>query len=178
MNYATIKKCDVANGIGVRTSLFVSGCTHHCKDCFNAEAWDFAYGEPYTQAVEDEIVESLAPSYIRGLSLLGGEPFEPCNQRALLPLLRRVRQVYPEKDVWCYTGYLLDTELLRESRARCECTDEMLSLIDVLVDGEFVAEKKNLRLRFRGSENQRILDLPATLKGGTIVYWQGEKEIS
>ena len=178
MNYATIKKCDVANGIGVRTSLFVSGCTHHCKDCFNAEAWDFAYGEPYTQAVEDEIIESLAPSYIRGLSLLGGEPFEPCNQRALLPLLRRVRQVYPEKDVWCYTGYLLDTELLRESRARCECTDEMLSLIDVLVDGEFVAEKKNLRLRFRGSENQRILDLPATLKSGTIVYCQGEKEIS
>ena len=135
MNYAAIKWADVANGPGVRVSLFVSGCTHRCPGCFNGEAQDFAYGQPFTQEEEDRIVQALAPAHIKGLSLLGGEPFEPDNQRALLPLLRRVKAAYPDKEVWCYTGYILETELWRDSRARCEDTDELLSLIDVLVDG-------------------------------------------
>ena len=171
MYYGNIKKRDIANGIGVRVTLFVSGCTHHCKGCFNAETWDFSYGQPYTQDTEDEVIALAAPDYINGLTLLGGEPFEPCNQRALLPLLRRFRAAYPDKTVWCYTGYTLESDLLAESRARCEATDEMLSLIDVLVDGEFVQELRNLRLRFRGSENQRLLDLPATLREGRPVLW-------
>lgn len=175
MHYGNIKKRDIANGIGVRVSLFVSGCTHHCKGCFNAETWDFSYGQPYTQDTEDEIIALTAPDYINGLTLLGGEPFEPGNQRALLPLLRRFRATYPDKTVWCYTGYTLESDLLADSRARCEVTDEMLSLIDVLVDGEFVQELRNLRLRFRGSENQRLLDLPATLREGRPVMWDGEK---
>ena len=170
MNYGAIKKRDIANGPGVRVSLFVSGCTHHCPGCFNAATWDFAYGEPYTKDVENEILELLSPDYIGGLSLLGGEPFEPCNQRELLPLLRRMRERYPNKTVWCYSGYTLE-ELTGESRARCEVTDEMLSMIDVLVDGEFVLEKKNIRLRFRGSENQRLIDLVATREKGEIVLW-------
>ncbi len=168
MKYAAIKKTDIANGPGVRVSLFVSGCTHHCRNCFNPETWDFAYGEPFTAAVEDTILEALAPDYIRGFSLLGGEPMEPDNQRALLPFLRRVKARYPDKKIWCYSGYLLDTELLQKSRARCETTDEMLSLIDVLVDGEFVEELKDLSLRFRGSSNQRLIDLPATLRTGVL----------
>ena len=170
MNYGAIKKRDIANGPGVRVSLFVSGCTHHCKGCFNADTWDFAYGEPYTSAVEEEILELLAPDYVAGLSLLGGEPFERCNQRVLVGLLKRVRERYPKKTVWCYSGYTLE-ELTGESRARCEVTDEMLSMIDVLVDGEFVLEKKNIRLRFRGSENQRLIDLNATREKGEIVLW-------
>lgn len=174
MNYATIKKTDVANGPGVRVSLFVSGCTHHCVDCFNAEAWDFNYGDPYTEAQEREILEALKPAYIRGLSLLGGEPFEPQNQRELVGLLRKFKAQYPEKTVWCYSGYLLDEELLKESRARCEVTDEMLSMIDILVDGEFVADLKDLSLRFRGSSNQRIIDVKKTLASGTIVPWTEE----
>lgn len=171
MNYAAIKWADVANGPGVRVSLFVSGCTHRCPGCFNEEAQEFAYGQPFTQAEEDKIVAALAPSYIKGLSLLGGEPFEPGNQRALLPLLRRVKASYPNKKIWCYSGYTLDGELWADSRARCECTDEMLSLIDVLVDGPFVEEKKDLNLRFRGSANQRILDVPASLEARAPVLW-------
>lgn len=170
MNYGAIKKRDIANGIGVRVSLFVSGCTHHCKGCFNADTWDFGYGEPYTAAVEEEILEMLAPDYVAGLSLLGGEPFEPCNQRALVGLLRRMKERYPHKTVWCYSGYTFE-ELTGESRARCEVTDEMLSMLDVLVDGEFVLEKKNIRLRFRGSENQRLIDMNATREKGEIVLW-------
>ena len=170
MNYGAIKKRDIANGIGVRVSLFVSGCTHHCKGCFNADTWDFGYGEPYTAAVEEEILEMLSPDYVAGLSLLGGEPFEPCNQRALVGLLRRMKERYPHKTVWCYSGYTLE-ELTGESRARCEVTDEMLSMLDVLVDGEFVLEKKNIRLRFRGSENQRLIDMNATREKGEIVLW-------
>ena len=177
MNFAAIKWADVANGPGVRVSLFVSGCTHRCPGCFNEEAQDFAYGRPYTQAEEDRIMAALAPSHIRGLSLLGGEPFEPDNQRALLPLLRRVKEAYPDKEVWCYSGYTLDGELRRPSRARCECTDEMLSLIDVLVDGPFILEQKDLNLRFRGSANQRILNVPASLKAGMPVLWDGETTI-
>ena len=172
MNYANIKKHDVANGTGVRVSLFVSGCTHRCKGCFNAEAWDFSYGKPYTAETEEEILVALGKSYIAGLSLLGGEPFEPCNQRALLPLLRRSRERFPQKDVWCYSGYTLDTDLAAGGRAHCEATDEMLSLIDVLVDGEFVEEKKDLKLRFRGSSNQRIIDVKRTLAEGAVRLWK------
>ena len=175
MNYAAIKWADVANGPGVRVSLFVSGCTHRCPGCFNEEAQDFAYGQPFTQAEEDKIVEALAPAHIKGLSLLGGEPFEPDNQRALLPLLRRVKEAYPEKEVWCYSGYTLDGELWRDSRARCECTDEMLS--GVLVDGPFVLAQKDLNLRFRGSSNQRILNVPASIKAHAPVLWDGDMTI-
>ncbi|MED9969075.1 MAG: anaerobic ribonucleoside-triphosphate reductase activating protein [Ruminococcus sp.] len=168
MNYAEIKTCDIANGEGVRVSLFVSGCTHHCKNCFNRETWSFDFGKPFTKEVEDYIISELAPSYIDGLTLLGGEPFEPQNQRALLPFLKRVRSLYPNKSIWCYTGYLFDTELLGESRARCEVTDEMLSLIDVLVDGEFVQELYNISLQFRGSSNQRIIDVKKSLSSKTV----------
>ena len=172
MNYATVKFCDIANGIGIRTVLFVSGCTHHCKGCFQPETWDFSYGQPFTEETEQNILDSLAPTYIHGLTLLGGEPMEPNNQRALLPLLRRLKAEYPNKTVWCYSGYTYE-ELTGVSRARCEITDEMLSLMDVLVDGEFVLEKKNISLRFRGSENQRIIDLPKTTAQGKIVLWEG-----
>lgn len=176
MNYASIKCTDVANGPGVRVSLFVSGCTHRCEDCFNPEAWDFNYGQPFTDREEARILAALAPSYIKGLSLLGGEPFEPDNQRALLPFLRRVREALPDKNVWCYSGYTLD-ELRGTCRARCECTDEMLSLLDVLVDGEFVLAQKDLSLRFRGSANQRILDVPKSLAAGRAVLWQDQADI-
>lgn len=170
MNYATIKFNDIANGIGVRVSLFVSGCTHHCKGCFNAEAWDFQYGEPFTPAVEDTILDALAPDYVAGLSLLGGEPMEPAHQQALLPFLRRVKARYPQKTIWCYTGYLLDDELLApDGRAHTAVTEEVIGLLDVMVDGRFEEDKKDIRLRFRGSSNQRIIDLPATRKAGRII---------
>ncbi len=172
MNYGNIKYCDIANGIGVRTVLFVSGCTHHCPGCFQPQTWDFSYGQPYTAETEQALIASLAPSYIAGITLLGGEPFEPENQRALLPLLRRIRGECPGKTVWAFSGYTYE-ELMGESRARCEVTDEMLSLLDVLVDGEFVQQKRNISLRFRGSENQRILDMPASLRAGRPVLWQG-----
>lgn len=175
MHYAAIKKRDIANGLGVRVSLFVSGCTHHCPGCFNAETWDFSYGKPFMRETEEEILQALAPSFINGLTLLGGEPFEPENQRALLPFVRRVRAQLPEKDIWCYSGYRLDDELLRASRARCEVTDALLSCIDVLVDGRFVQAKKDITLRFRGSSNQRLLDVPASLAAGRAVLWQGRE---
>ena len=171
MNYCGIKKCDIANGQGVRVTLFVSGCTHHCKGCFQPETWDFEYGDAFTEETEKEIMEYLAPDYIKGLTLLGGEPFEPVNQRVLVKFIKKVREAYPKKNIWCYTGYLLDEELLKPSRARCEVTDEMLSYIDVLVDGEFVLEKKNISLKFCGSENQRLIDLVPTLEKGEIVLW-------
>ncbi len=173
MNYAEIKYCDIANGIGVRTSLFVSGCTHHCENCFNKETWDFKFGKPFDSDTEQKILQSLKPSYIDGLSLLGGEPFEPVNQRGLVGLLKRVKEEYPEKTVWCYTGYTLESDLLSESRARCEVTDEMLSYIDVLVDGEFVQELYDISLRFRGSSNQRLIDVKKTLEAGKTVLWEG-----
>ncbi len=163
MNYGQIKKTDIANGPGVRVSLFVSGCTHHCEGCFNAETWDFNYGWEFTEVTQDEIFRLLEPDFIAGLTVLGGEPFEPANQRALLPFLKKVRTRYPQKTIWCYTGYLLDEQLWKESAARCEVTDEMLSLLDVLVDGEFVQEKKDISLQFRGSKNQRIIDIPRSL---------------
>lgn len=171
MNYGEIKNCDIANGEGVRVSLFVSGCTHHCKNCFNAQTWDFSFGSPFTKETEDMILNLLAPDYINGLSLLGGEPFEPDNQRALLPFLKRVRAQYPYKTIWCYSGYTLESDLLSESRARCEVTDEMLSCLDVLVDGEFIEEQKNISLAFRGSENQRVIDVPKTLASGNLVWY-------
>ena len=171
MNYAEIKICDIANGEGVRVSLFVSGCTHHCKNCFNKETWSFDYGKPFTAETEDKIIAELAPDYVDGLSLLGGEPFEPANQQALLPFLRRVKALYPHKNIWCYTGYLFDSELLGESRARCEFTDEMLSLIDIMVDGEFVQELYSISLQFRGSSNQRIIDVQKSLACGDVIEY-------
>ena len=171
MNYATIKKTDVANGPGVRVSLFVSGCTHHCKGCFNQEAWDFDYGAPFTSETEDEILAALAPSYIRGLSLLGGEPMEPCNQAALLPFLRRVKQMFPDKTIWCYSGYDYEAQLLTGQVGPWEITRELLSLLDVLVDGKFELDRKDLSLRFRGSSNQRIIDVPASLAQDKLILW-------
>ena len=171
MNYGEIKKCDIANGEGVRVSLFVSGWTHHCPGCFNQDTWDFDYGKEYTQETEDEILKALSPGYINGLSLLGGEPFEPQNQEVLVRLLRKVKEQYPEKNIWCYSGYLFDKELLSESRARCEYTDEMLSMLDVLVDGRFVEALKDIRLVFRGSSNQRVIDVKKSLETGTGFLW-------
>ena len=168
MNYGEIKNYDIANGEGVRVSLFVSGCTHHCKNCFNPETWNFEYGKPFTKETENYIIECLSPSYIDGLSLLGGEPFEPDNQKVLLPFLRRVKNDLPNKTIWCYTGYLFDKELLNESRARCKFTDKMLSLIDVIVDGEFVQDLYDISLAFRGSSNQRIIDVQKSLESGEI----------
>lgn len=163
MHYGNIKTLDIADGEGIRTSLFVSGCTHRCRGCFQPETWDFGYGEEYTPETESAIIESLKPPYVDGLSVLGGEPFEPENQRVLVGLLGKVREAYPEKNVWVYSGYTWE-ELTSESRARCEVTDEMLSLIDVLVDGEFVESLRDMRLRFRGSSNQRIIDVKESLR--------------
>ena len=173
MYYGEIKNCDVADGPGVRVTLFVSGCTNRCEGCFQPQTWDFTYGRPYTQETEEELLRLLSPGYIRGLTLLGGEPFEPENQRALVPLLRRVRRELPGKDIWAFSGYTLETLLSPDSRAHCEATAEMLSLLDVLVDGPFVQAKRNLMLRFRGSENQRLLDVPASLAAGRAVLWEG-----
>ena len=169
MNYATIKNCDIANGPGVRVSLFVSGCTHHCPGCFNEVAWDFDYGQPFTQQTIDSILDMLRPDYIRGLTLLGGEPFEPQNQAAVVELLRQVKQQLPEKSIWAFSGYLFDKDMLS---GRLGDLGEYLSYLDVLVDGRFVESKKNLSLRFRGSENQRLIDVPASLRSGTVVLWQ------
>lgn len=176
MNFGEIKKCDIANGEGIRVTLFVSGCTHHCKGCFQPETWSFSYGRLFDEAAMSEVLQALSPYYVNGLTLLGGEPFEPENQRGLLPLLREVRARFPEKNIWCYTGYTLESDLLSDSRARCECTDEMLSLLDVLVDGEFVEEKKDISLPFRGSSNQRIIDVPKTLKAGRVIRQKLESD--
>lgn len=174
MNYADIKRCDVANGLGVRTSLFVSGCTHHCKGCFNSETWDFHYGNPFTDAQIDEIIENLKPSHIAGLTVLGGEPFEPQNQPEVLKTVKKVKETYPEKDIWVYSGYLFDKDILDRMCKESDITKELLNYIDVLVDGEFVEEKKNLKLVFRGSENQRIIKVPESLKAGKIILWEHE----
>ena len=171
MNYATIKPWDIANGPGVRVSLFVSGCTHHCKDCFNPEAWDFDYGEPFTEAVMDHILDLLRPDYIRGITYLGGEPFDPHNQPGLLALTQKIRAAYPEKSIWSFSGYLFDRDILARKLGPWETTRELLSYLDVLVDGPFVASLKNLNLRFRGSSNQRLIDVPASLKTGAVVLW-------
>lgn len=172
MNYAEIKNCDIANGIGVRVSLFVSGCTHHCKGCFNEVAWDFDYGTPFTQETIDKILDMMRPGYIRGLTLLGGEPFEPQNQGPIVELLRQIKEKMPEKSIWAFSGYLFDRDILSGRLGDWKVTQEYLSYLDVLVDGPFVEAKKNLSLRFRGSENQRIIDVPASLAQGKIVLWR------
>ena len=169
MNYATIKNCDIANGPGVRVSLFVSGCTHRCPGCFNEEAWDFCYGQPFTQETIDYILNLLKPDYIQGLTLLGGEPFEPQNQGAVVELLRQVKKAYPKKSIWAFSGYLFEKDILS---GRIGDTSEYLSYLDVLVDGPFIQAKKNLSLRFRGSENQRLIDVPASLKKSETVLWE------
>ncbi|MGN0984583.1 MAG: anaerobic ribonucleoside-triphosphate reductase activating protein [Gemmiger sp.] len=174
MNYANIKYYDIANGPGVRTSLFVSGCRRHCPECFNAVAWDFDYGAPFTKEVRNQILASLAPDYIVGLSLLGGEPLEPENQRALLPFVQHVKVLYPHKTIWCYTGNVYETEVLRDGPGRCEVTDELLQSLDVLVDGAYERELHDIRLQFRGSSNQRIIDLNATRAAGRVVLWQDD----
>ncbi len=175
MNYGEIKKNDIANGLGVRVSLFVSGCRHCCKNCFNSDTWSFSYGKPFTKETENEIIEALKPDFVNGFSLLGGEPFEPENQEELVKLLKRIKKEFPNKDIWCYTGFLLDEELLGNSRANTEHTKEMLSLIDVLVDGRFVEELKDISLKFRGSSNQRVIDVKKTLKTNEIVWVEGLK---
>ena len=159
MNYGTIKKIDIANGLGVRVSLFVSGCRNHCEGCFQPQTWDFEYGQPFTKEVEDEILEALCPSWIQGLSILGGEPMEPENQKVLLPFLKRVKEEYPNKDVWLYSGYVY--EQIKDS--------DLLQYVDVLVDGPFVEKLKDPSLAFRGSSNQRILDVPKSLRAGKAV---------
>lgn len=175
MNYATIKPFDVANGPGVRVSLFVSGCTHHCKNCFNKEAWDFNYGQPFTKDVEDKIIADMKADYIKGFSLLGGEPFEPSNQKVLCDVLERIKREYPNKDVWCYSGYSYDKDLLTGRLCDYSITKRMLDCIDILVDGEFVEEKKDLTLRFKGSSNQRIIDVQKSLKENKIVRWSEDR---
>lgn len=176
MNYANIKYYDIANGPGVRTSVFVSGCRHHCPGCFNAVAWDFDYGQPFDKTVRNEVFASCQPDYIAGLSLLGGEPFEPENQRELLPFVRNFKTLYPAKTVWCYSGYTWEQLTGAEpSPARCEVTDELLALLDVLVDGRFVQAEHDISLRFRGSRNQRLLDVPKSLAAGQPVWWEDEK---
>ena len=176
MHYGEIKKCDIANGPGVRVTLFVSGCTNRCEGCFQPQTWDFAYGKPFTPDTQAQLLDWLAPGYIAGLTLLGGEPFEPDNQRALLPFVRRVREMYPDKTIWAFSGFYLETELLRDgAHPRCEATDELLSLIDVLVEGRFVLAQKDISLKFRGSRNQRIVDMNKTREAGRIVLWDEGK---
>lgn len=169
MYYSTIKDCDIANGPGVRISIFVSGCTNHCRNCFQPQTWDFEYGEPFTSDTEAHITELMKPDYIQGLTLLGGEPMEPQNQRALLPFVRHVRAEYPDKDVWCFTGFTFEMLKTEGSHPRCEVTDEFLAQLDVLVDGRFVEELKSPALRFRGSSNQRLIDMKRTLAEGRVV---------
>lgn len=175
MYYGEIKKNDIANGLGVRVSLFVSGCRHHCKNCFNKDTWDFSYGKPFTKTDADAIIKALEPDYISGFSLLGGEPFEPENQPELICLLKRIKSEYPDKDIWCYTGFLFDEELLGNSRANTEHTREMLALIDVLVDGRFVEELKDITLKFRGSANQRVIDVKKSLQTNEVCWVENLK---
>ena len=172
LNYASIKDCDIANGPGIRISLFVSGCTHHCKGCFNREAWDFDYGTPFTQQTIDEILKMLSPGYIKGLTLLGGEPFEPQNQGPIVELLRQIKAKYPQKSIWAFSGYLFDRDIMSGHLGDPEITKEYLSYLDVLVDGPFIEAKKDLMLRFRGSSNQRLIDVQKSLAAGAVVEWE------
>ena len=176
MNYATIKWYDVSNGPGVRVSLYVSGCRNHCKNCFNPETWDFCYGEPFTSEVEDKILNALAPEYIKGFTLLGGDPFEPENAEALVPFMERLRKKYPEKSVWCFTGYDYEADLLTGKKGDIDTNIRLLSTLDVLVDGKFVEELKDLNLLFRGSSNQRIILVRPSLEKDEVVLWN-EKDI-
>ena len=177
MNYATIKKYDIANGPGVRVSLYVSGCRNRCKNCFNPETWDFNYGKPFTKQVEDEIIEAMKPDYIEGFTLLGGDPFEPENQVALAPFMERLRKAYPKKSFWCYTGYDLEAELLTGKQGDIESVMRILNTLDVLVDGRFVENLKDLNLRFRGSSNQRIILIKPSLENDEIVLWDEKTKV-
>ncbi len=172
MNYADIKRIDVANGPGVRVSLFVSGCTHHCKECFNPETWDFSYGNIFDENAENEIIKYLEPDYIKGLTLLGGDPMEKVNQEALIPLLEKVKKTYPDKSIWCYTGYDFEEDIKKNMLKNWEVTKKFMSYIDVLVDGEFKIDLKDLNLVFRGSSNQRIIMVKESLESGKIVLWE------
>lgn len=171
MKYANFKQYDIANGPGIRFSLFVSGCTHHCKGCFNPETWDFNYGKPFTKDVEDFILKEVGHEYYEGMTLLGGEPMEPVNQKGLLPLVKRFKEMYPQKTLWCFTGYLYDRDLLGHFAKVMPETMELLKRIDVLVDGEFMLDKKDVTLLFKGSSNQRTIDVPKSLKAGKIITW-------
>lgn len=171
MHYGEIKNCDIANGSGVRVSLFVSGCTNRCKNCFQPQTWDFGYGEEFTRETEDRIIALLGKEYIAGLTVLGGEPFEPQNQRSLLPFIKRVREALPEKNIWAYSGFTIEEMLKDGSHPHCEVTEELLGLIDVLVDGRFVEDLKDISLKFRGSKNQRIIDVKKTLETGSAVLY-------
>ena len=175
MFYSDIKTCDIANGPGVRVNIFVSGCTHHCKGCFNEVTWNFQYGREFTEDTIEEILQALAPDYITGLTLLGGEPLEYVNQKGLLPLVRAVKEQYPQKDIWCYSGYLFDEQIVKDFCNRWEETRELLGYLDVLVDGKFIEEQKNISLQFKGSENQRIIRVQESLKSGQIVLWQPDE---
>ena len=175
MHFGEIKDCDIANGEGVRVTLFVSGCTNRCPHCFQPQTWDFDYGQPFTEETEEQLMRMLTPSYISGLTLLGGEPFEPDNQRSLLPFVRRLRQELPEKTIWAYTGRTYEELLTDGCSHRCEVTDELLSLVDVLVDGRFVQELKDISLRFRGSSNQRLIDLRETRNSGVLTLLPDRK---
>lgn len=175
MNFATIKDFDVANGPGVRVSLFVSGCRHHCKNCFNREAWDFNYGNPFTEEHINHIIESLKPDYIKGLSLLGGEPMEPENQAGLVLLVKKVKEAYPEKTIWCYTGFDFEKDIMNDMLKNNPNTKELVSRFDIMVDGKFVEELKDLKLKFRGSSNQRIIDVKKSLEAGEVIHWKHEK---
>lgn len=176
MHYASIKKYDIANGEGIRISLFVSGCPHHCKNCFNKEAWDYDYGDEFTEKEEQEILDFLDQDFIDGLSLLGGEPMWPDNQKGLLPLLRKVKEKYPNKKIWCYTGYLFDTEIMDKMMKENDFTKEFLSYIDVIVDGRFIESLLNRTLYFRGSSNQRIIDVQKSLKAKKVIEYELNKE--
>ena len=177
MNYATIKKYDIANGPGVRVSLYVSGCRNRCKNCFNPETWDFNYGKPFTKEVEDEIIKAMEPDYIEGFTLLGGDPFEHENQIALAPFMERLRKAYPKKSFWCFTGYDLESELLTGKQGDIESIMRILNTLDVLVDGRFVENLKDLNLRFRGSSNQRIILVQPTLEKDEIVLWDEKTKV-
>ncbi len=174
MNYASVKYSDIANGEGVRTTLFVSGCTHHCKNCFQPETWNFEYGAAFDQEIQDKIIESLKPSYIDGLTLLGGEPMEPANQRGLVDFLERAKAELPSKTIWCYTGDVYEDLVDGMSLRHTEVTERVLACIDVLVDGPFVQDLYDITLRFRGSSNQRIIDLAATRASGDVRLWRDD----
>lgn len=172
MNYCNIKNFDIANGYGVRVSLFVSGCTNACKGCFQPETWDFEYGNPFTKKTEDEILKMMDEDFIDGLTLLGGDPFEPANQKALIGFLKRVRKERPNKNIWAFTGFTFEELKMDGSYPRTDVTDEMLDLIDVLIDGRFEEDKKDIRLQFRGSSNQRLIDMNLTRERGEIILWE------
>ncbi len=174
MNYSEIKYFDIANGAGIRTTLFVSGCRHHCKGCFNPDTWAFEAGRPYSREVESQILSNLEPAYVDGLTLLGGEPFEPESQDVLIALLERVRAERPGKNVWAYSGFTWEQLTQGPSRAHTNHVMQMLSMVDVLVDGPFVLEQKDITLRFRGSSNQRIIDVRRSLEAGATTLWEDD----